>query len=321
MSKSDKNTGVIKSQQKGLARFFRLCVKHKWLLVMLIPSMAYILLFSYLPLTGLVLAFKKFNYRDGVYLSPWNGVNNFRFLIISNKLWPLTRNTLLYNLAFITLGLFCQVTLAILINEIMHKIYKKVTQSLIMLPYFISWVVVSAMFTAFFGYEQGILSNLVRSLGMTAPNLTTDKGPWPFILIFMHIWKGLGYGTVVYMASITGIDQELYEAAEVDGANVWQRIRYITIPALKPTMMTMFLLALGNVFRGDFGMFYQLVKSNQMLLESSDIIDTFVYRSLITSSNIGLSAAAGFYQSVLCFVTIVTFNAIIKKIDPDYTLF
>lgn len=321
MSKSTKETGVIKSQQKGFARFLRLCVKHKWLLVMLIPSMTYILLFSYLPLTGLVLAFKKFNYRDGVYFSPWNGLNNFRFLIISNKLWPLTRNTLLYNLAFITLGLFCQVSLAILINEIMHKIYKKVTQSLIMLPYFISWVVVSAMFTAFFGYEQGILSNLVRSLGLTPANLTTDKGPWPFILIFMHIWKGLGYGTVVYMASITGIDQELYEAAEVDGANVWQRIRYITIPALKPTMMTMFLLALGNVFRGDFGMFYQLVGNNAKILEIADVLDLFIYRILISNNDIGMSSAAGLYQSVLCFVTIVTVNKLIKMANPDYALF
>ena len=308
-------------QRKGLSRFVYKLVHYKWLLIMLLPSLVYIILFAYLPLTGLVLAFKKFNYRDGVYLSPWNGLNNFRFLIISKKLWPLTRNTLLYNIAFIVTGLICQVGLAILINEIRIKVYKKVTQSMIMLPYFISWVVVSAMFTAFFGYEQGIFSNLIRTLGKTPANLTQETGTWPFILVFMHIWKGLGYGTVVYLAAITGIDQEIYEAAEVDGANVWQRIRYITIPSLRPTMMTMFLLALGNVFRGDFGMFYQLVGNNAKILEIADVLDLFIYRILISNNDIGMSSAAGLYQSVLCFITIVTVNKIIKMANPDYALF
>ncbi|MBQ6550145.1 MAG: sugar ABC transporter permease [Lachnospiraceae bacterium] len=308
-------------QRKGFRRFVYKAVHYKWLLLMLLPSLVYIILFAYLPLTGLVLAFKKFNYRDGVYLSPWNGLNNFKFLIISKKLWPLTRNTLLYNVAFIVTGLICQVGLAILINEIRIKTYKKVTQSMIMLPYFISWVVVSAMFTAFFGYEQGIFSNLIRSLGGTPSNLTQEKKTWPFILVFMHIWKGLGYGTVVYLAAITGIDQEIYEAAEVDGANVWQRIRFITIPSLRPTMMTMFLLALGNVFRGDFGMFYQLVGSNAKILEIADVLDLFIYRILISNNDIGMSSAAGLYQSVLCFVTIVTVNKVIKLANPDYALF
>ena len=308
-------------QRKGLRRFIYKAVHYKWLLLMLLPSLVYIILFAYLPLTGLVLAFKKFNYRDGVYLSPWNGLNNFRFLIISKKLWPLTRNTLLYNVAFIVTGLICQVGLAILINEIRIKAYKKVTQSMIMLPYFISWVVVSAMFTAFFGYEQGIISNLIRTLGSEPSNLTQDKGAWPFILVFMHIWKGLGYGTVVYLAAITGIDQEIYEAAEVDGANVWQRIRFITIPSLRPTMMTMFLLALGNVFRGDFGMFYQLVGSNAKILDIADVLDLFIYRILISNNDIGMSSAAGLYQSVLCFITIVTVNKVIKMANPDYALF
>ena len=320
MSKNPK-TKLLPAQRKGLSRFFYNVRRHKWLLIMLIPALTYIILFAYLPMTGLVLAFKKFNYRDGVYRSPWYGLNNFRFLIISKKLWPLTRNTLLYNIAFITVGLFCQVSLAILINEIRQKAYKKVTQSMIMLPYFISWVVVSAMFTSFFGYEQGIISNTIRSLGGTPANLTSDTKPWPFILVFMHTWEGVGYGTVVYMAAITGIDQEMYEAAEVDGANVWQRIRFITLPSLKPTMMTMFLLALGGVFRGDFGMFYQLIGSNAKLLDVADVLDLFIYRVLTSNNDIGMSSAAGFYQSILCFVTIVTVNQIIKMANPDYALF
>ncbi|MBR6322824.1 MAG: sugar ABC transporter permease [Lachnospiraceae bacterium] len=321
MSKKTPGKKVLPAERKGLSRFFYNVVRHKWLLLMLLPSLIYIILFAYLPLSGLVLAFKKFNYRDGVYFSPWNGLNNFRFLIISKKLWPLTRNTLLYNFAFIVVGLFCQVSLAILINEIRIKSYKKVTQSMIMLPYFISWVVVSAMFTAFFGYEQGIISTSIRSIGGTPLNLTQEKRVWPFVLVFMHVWKGVGYGTVVYMAAITGIDQEIYEAAEVDGANVWQRIFYITIPSLRPTMMTMFLLALGNVFRGDFGMFYQLVGNNAKILEIADVLDLFIYRILISNNDIGMSSAAGFYQSILCFVTIVTVNKVIKMANPDYALF
>lgn len=310
-----------KNSKMGIWKFFTDVIKFRYLLLMLLPALIFVILFSYLPMTGIVVAFKNFNFKDGIYGSPWSGLDNFRFLFISNKLWPLTRNTLLYNLAFISFGMFFQVGFAIILNEIRFKFFKKVSQSLMFLPYFISWVVVAAMVQAFFGYETGIISNLIESLGGTKINITTTTWIWPFLLLFLNLFKGTGYGTVVYLAAITGMDQEVYEAAEVDGANVLQRIRYITIPFLKPTMATMFMLGLGGIFRGDFGLFYQMVGSNGQLLEVADVLDLFIYRVMMSNNDIGMSAAAGFYQSVLCFATIVTVNTIIKKINPDYTLF
>lgn len=232
----------------------------------------------------------------------------------------LTRNTLLYNLVFIVLGIVFEVGLAIMLNEITGKKLKKFAQASMILPYFISWVVVSTIMLNIFG-QNGVLSNILMHFGIEGFSIYKQVKLWPVVIVAVKVWKQTGYGTIVYLAAITGISQEMFEAAAIDGANVWQRIRYITIPSLKPTIFVMFLLAVGNIFRGDFGLFYQLVGNNQLLLESSDVIDTFVYRSLITTPNIGMSAAAGFYQSVLCFVTIVTVNWIVKKINPDYTLF
>lgn len=310
-----------RSKKGGVKKFFGQVRRYKLLLLMLVPAVTYVLLFCYLPMFGVVLAFKDFNYRDGIFGSAWAGLKNFRFLFISNKLWPLTRNTLLYNLAFITAGMFFEVSFAILINELTHKTFKKVSQTFMFLPYFISWVVVSAIVQALFSYEYGLVNTLVEKLFSTRINIYSMTGIWPVLLVLFRVWKNTGYGSVVYLASVTGIDQEIYEAAEVDGANVWQRIRHITLPCLRPTMVIMFLLAVGQIFRGDFGLFYQLVGNNANLLEVADILDLFIYRALLTNNDIGMSSAAGLYQSVLCFVTIMTINGIIKKIDPDYTLF
>ncbi|MBP5304818.1 MAG: sugar ABC transporter permease [Lachnospiraceae bacterium] len=312
---------MLRREKKGFAKFISDVVKFRYLLLMLIPAVVYVILFAYLPMTGIIVAFKKYNYNQGIYKSPWVGLNNFKFLFISKKLWPLTRNTLGYNLAFIVFGMFFQVSFAIILNEIRCKVFKKTAQSIMFLPYFISWVVVAAMVQAFFGYETGLVSKLIENAGGTRINITTTTWIWPFLLVFLNLFKGTGYGTVVYLAAITGMDQEIYEAAEVDGANVWQRIKYITIPFLKPTMATMFMLALGGVFRGDFGLFYQTIGNNGQLLEVADVLDLFIYRVMISNNDIGMSAAAGFYQSILCFATIVTVNSIIKRVNPDYTLF
>ncbi len=293
----------------------------KYLYLMLLPALAYTLLFSYLPMAGLVMAFKRFNYQKGIFASPWVGFNNFKFLVASNKLAFLTRNTLLYNLAFIVLGIIVQVSFAIMINELRLKTYKRLFQSFIFLPYFISWVVVAAMVQATLGYEYGMVNRLLEMIGLPRINLYMSADPWPGLLIFLHLWKGTGYGSIVYMASIAGISPELYDAAAVDGASFWQRIAHVTLPGLKPTMMIMFLLALGQVFRGDFGLFYQMVGNNALLLPKTDILDLYVYRALASSSDLGMAAAAGMYQSVLCFVTIMTVNGVIRKLQPDYSLF
>ena len=287
---------------------------------MLFPALCYVIIFNYIPMFGISIAFKDYNYNDGILGSPWCGLKNFEYLKISGKLLQLTRNTLLYNLVFIVLGIVFEVGLAIMLNEITGKKLKKFAQASMILPYFISWVVVSTIMLNIFG-QNGVLSNILMHFGIEGFSIYKQVKLWPVVIVAVKVWKQTGYGTIVYLAAITGISQEMFEAAAIDGANVWQRIRYITIPSLKPTIFVMFLLAVGNIFRGDFGLFYQLVGNNQLLLESSDVIDTFVYRSLITTPNIGMSAAAGFYQSVLCFVTIVTVNCIVKKINQDYTLF
>ena len=300
--------------------FWQQVQKNRTLLYMLLPALLYVIIFSYIPMFGITIAFKNYNYNDGIMGSPWCGLQNFEYLKISGKLWALTRNTLLYNLAFIVFGVIFEVGFAIMLSEITKKTFKKVSQAFMFLPYFISWVVVSTVMLNIFG-QNGVLSNILTHFGIEDFSIYQQVKQWPVVMVGIRLWKQTGYGTVVYLAAIAGLSQEMFEAASIDGANIWQKIRYITIPGLKPTIFIMFLLSVGNIFRGDFGMFYQLVGNNQLLLETSDVIDTFVYRSLITTPNIGMSAAAGFYQSVLCFVTIVSVNWLGRKIDPDYTLF
>lgn len=297
-------------------------VRRYWMLwAMLLPALLYVIIFSYIPMTGIVLAFKKYNYSGGIYLSPWYGLNNFKALLISGKLGVVTRNTLLYNIAFISLGVIFEMGSAILLNELLSKRFKKVAQSFMFLPYFISWVVAATIIYNVFNYERGVFNHILTSLGGTAFDLYNTPKAWPVVLIFLKIWKQTGYGSVVYLAAITGLDQGMYEAASIDGASAWQKIRYITLPSLVPTMMILVLLAIGNIFRGDFGLFYQTVRTSALLQPVTDVIDTYVFRLLIDSGDVGVSAAAGLYQSVLCFITITICNRLVKKANPDYALY
>ena len=297
-------------------RFLKRAWDCKILLAMLLPALTYVIIFSYIPMTGIVLAFKKYNYVDGIY-----GFDNFKFLIVSNKLGPLTRNTLLYNIVFIFLGMLMAVAFAIMINELTNKVFKKIFQSFMFLPYFISWVVVQAIFQAIFGFEYGIFNHIIEFFGAERINFYASPDGWPVLLVFFKMWKMVGYDCIVYLAAVAGIDQGMYEAASIDGANIWQRIRHITLPSLIPTMVIMGLLAVGQIFRGDFGLFYQLVGNNAVILKAADILDTFIYRSLMQTNDYGMSSAAGLYQSCLCFITILIVNKIVKIIEPDYTLF
>ena len=301
--------------------FFKTVRRHWMLLAMLAPALIYVVVFNYIPMTGIVLAFKKYQYAGGIYGCPWNGLDNFKALMISGKLGQVTRNTLLYNVAFIFLGMACEVGSAILLNELFSKRFKKVAQSFMFLPYFISWVVAGAIMYNIFNYERGVFNHIVTALGGKPFDLYNTPSAWPPVLIFLKVWKQTGYGSAVYLAAITGMDQEMFEAASIDGANAWQKIRYLTIPSLLPTMMIMLLLAIGNIFRGDFGLFYQTVKSSAILQPVTDVIDTYVFRLLIDTGDIGVSAAAGLYQSILCFVTITICNKLVKKADPDYALY
>ncbi len=301
--------------------FFKTAKKHWMLLAMLAPAILYVIIFSYIPMTGIVLAFKNYQYAGGIYGSPWIGLDNFKALQVAGKLGQVTRNTLLYNIAFLILGVIFEMGSAILLNELLSKWFKKIAQSFMFLPYFISWVVAGAIMYNIFNYERGVFNYLLNLFGMNSFDLYNTPGAWIIVLIFLKLWKQTGYGSVVYLAAITGLDQEMFEASSIDGASAWQKIRYITIPSLVPTMMILVLLGIGNIFRGDFGLFYQTVKSSALLQPVTDVIDTYVFRLLITNSDIGVSAAAGLYQSVLCFVTITVCNNLAKKVNPDYALY
>ncbi|OBR65503.1 sugar ABC transporter permease [Paenibacillus oryzae] len=295
--------------------------KYRALLLMLAPAVLFFLLFAYVPMAGIVLAFKQYNYSDGIFASPWNGLNNFRFFFESGDAWRVTRNTALYNLAFILVNNLLQIVAAILLFEVAGKWFRKITQSILFLPYFISWVVVGAIAYNMFNYNVGTINVALEWLGFAKIDIYNTASYWPFILVAVTAWKALGYGTIMYLAAITSIDTEMYEAAEIDGANIFQRIFKITIPNLMPTLIILVLLAIGNIFRGDFGMFYNMIGNNSMLFSATDVIDTFVFRSLTTNNEIGMSAAAGFYQSILGFATILLANYAVRKYDKDRALF
>jgi len=294
---------------------------YRVLLLMLAPAVAFFLLFAYVPMAGIIIAFKHYDYAGGIFGSAWNGFDNFRFFFESGDAWRVTRNTALYNIAFIVVNNSLQIFAAIMLFEVGGKWFRKITQSALFLPYFISWVVVGAIAYNLLNYDIGTVNALLRGLGLEPIDIYNTPAYWPYILVLVSAWKGLGYGTVMYLAAITGIDTEQYEAAEIDGANIFQRIRKVTLPNLYPTIIILVLLAVGNIFRGDFGMFYNMIGNNGLLFSSTDVIDTFVFRSLITSNDIGMSAAAGVFQSVLGFATIMTVNYAVRKYDKDRALF
>lgn len=293
----------------------------KTLLMMIAPAVLFFFLFNYIPMAGIVLAFKQYRYDLGIFNSPWVGFDNFKFFFITGDAWNVTKNTLLYNAAFIIVNNLLQIAVAVLIVEIGAKWFRKTAQTLMFLPYFISWVVVGAVAYNLFNYDHGTLNTTLKMFGFEGLDIYNTASYWKFILVFFSAWKAVGYGAVFYMASIMSIDRETYEAADMDGANVFQRIWHITLPALRPTVIILVLLAVGNIFRGDFGLFYQLVGNNGMLFQATDVIDTYVYRSLLINNEIGMSAAIGFYQSALCFATILLMNYLVRKTDKESALF
>lgn len=305
-------------RKNGLRHEFK---KNKALFAMILPAVLLVFIMQYVPMSGLVLAFKAYRFDRGVFGSAWNGLNNFRYLFASGTGWLITRNTILYNLLNLITSQLLAVIIAIFITEINNRIFKRVTQTVILLPYFISWVVVGVFVYSIFNYETGLINSIRNSLGQDPVNFYGTPGAWPIIICLFNSWKWTGYNSVIYIAAIMGIDGGINEAAEIDGATIFQRIRHITIPSIRPTLITMILLQVGRILRGDFEMFYQIVGNNGQLFNATDVIDTYVFRSLTQNPDIGVTAAATFYQSVLCFVIIVVVNAIVKHIDEDYALF
>lgn len=283
------------------------------LYLMLLPGLAYLFVNNYMPLTGLIIAFKKFDYRLGIWGSSWVGLKNFKYLFTGNDSFLIIRNTLGYNLLFIVLGTILAVLVAILLNAVKRSRLKKIYQTLILVPYLISIVIVSYMVFAFLSQESGFINNtLLKALGVKGVSWYSTPAYWPFILTFVYLWKNFGYSSIIYYATIIGIDGTLYEAAEIDGASKWQCVKYVTIPGLKSTLITMTLLSIGRIFYSDFGLFYQVPMNTGILFNVTNTIDTYVYRALMTMNDVGRSSAAGFMQSVLGFIVVFTANKIVR---------
>lgn len=289
-----------------------------------LPATIWFAVFAYFPMFGLIIAFKSFKLQPGMgflgslFASDWAGFKNFTYFLTSNTFGMLLRNTLLYNLVFIVLNLVIPVTLAIVINQLYSKIASKCYQTLMFFPYFMSWVVVSYFVYAFLNPDKGLANNIITALGGEKIMWYSAPAYWPFILAFMSTWKSLGYNMVVYLASITGIDNTLYEAAILDGATKWQQAKYITIPTIRPMIIMMFILNIGHIFYSDFGLFYQVTQHIPKPLENvASTFDTFIFLALQSNADIGRTAAAGLFQSVCCCVTVLITNAIVSKLDPD----
>lgn len=275
---------------------------------------------------GTVIAFKDYKidgngFLSSIMSSDWVGLENFKFLFQTDDAFIITRNTVLYNLVFIIVGLVLGVALAIVFNSLLNKRGAKIYQTGMLFPHFLSWVVVSYFLFSFLSEDSGLVNNILVAFGQDPIAWYNDPKYWPFILIMMNVWKGLGYGSIVYLAAIAGIDRTYYEAAMIDGAGKWQQIRHVTIPALTPLMVILTILNVGKIFNSDFGLFYQLPRNSGPLYPVTDVIDTYVYRGLTSLGDMSMSAAAGFYQSIVGFILVILTNYIVKKINPEYALF
>ncbi|MDF2803050.1 MAG: sugar transporter permease [Anaerocolumna sp.] len=297
-------------------------LRKNWVLfVLLLPAIIYFVVNSYIPMAGVYFAFEKFNFRDGLWTSPFVMFDNFEY-IWKADLPKLVKNTVLYNLVFIVLGHIFKIFTAILISQVSHRLFKRLNQTLIFMPHFVSYVLLNVIVYNLLTYETGAINTFLTSIGLERIDFYNTPAYWPFIIVFFELWKGVGYGSVVYLAAILGIDRTYYEAAEVDGANVFQQIRYITLPLIKTTFIILVLFSLGNIMRGHFDLFYQTVGNNGLLYNYTDIFDTYVYRLTMSNPlNNGLGTAAGLFQSIFGFVTIVITNFIVKRKNEDYALF
>jgi putative aldouronate transport system permease protein len=286
-----------------------------------LPGFVYLLINNYLPMIGLQIAFKDYKYNLGIWKSPFSGLKNFKFLFRTGDAWIMIRNTLGYNILWIFLGIVVGVGAAILLNEIGSKTAKKTYQTVILLPFLMSMVVVAYLVFSFLSPSTGLVNNMITKFGGKPINWYTESKYWPFILTFVQQWKGIGFGMILYLASILGIDPSLYEAASLDGATRWKQHINVTLPLLKPTIIMLFILNLGQIFRSDFGLFYQVPMNQGAIYSVTQTIDTYVYRALLQRNDIGMSSAASFIQSVVGFLFIILANKVVSKLDKNSSIF
>jgi putative aldouronate transport system permease protein len=318
----DVNVNREMTEKMQRSQLLRKAKRYRVLYFMMIPTIIYIIIMNYLPMFGVVVAFKDLNYQDGILGSPWTGMKNFRFLFRTSDAWVITRNTVIYNIVFIILGLAVGVFIAIALNELRNNRLAKIYQSTMVLPHFLSAIVVSYIVLALLGENYGFINKSVLPFfGKGAVNWYAEAKHWPFILPMVRIWQEGGFGSIVYLAAITGIDGEYFEAALIDGATKWQQIKHITLPLLKPVMIILTVLAIGKIFFADFGLFYNVPMDSGPLYPATNVVDTYVYRALTQLGDFGMASAAGLYQSFIGFVLVLGTNLIVRKIDPDSALF
>lgn len=289
--------------------------------LMILPAVLALIIFEYIPMIGLVMAFQSLDFSAGIFSSPFVGLKNFEFLFASQDAWVITRNTICYNVVFIVLGLICAVALAIVMNELIWKRYSKVLQTIFIMPNFLSMVVLSTIVYAFLSPTNGFVNSLLSNHGMNSVNWYGVRGVWPFLLVLVHLYHSVGYSSIIYMAVISGISMEYYEAAALDGASKLQQARFITIPHLRPIICINLIRSIGGIFRADFGLFYTVPRDSGILYPVTNVLDTYIYRGLTTLNNPGMSTAAGLYQSVVGFILVIVANKIVTKIDSDSAMF
>lgn len=317
MKKTSSGSQGFKSRKKTLA-----------LLTMVLPGALWLVFLRYIPMFGIAMAFQDYKIYskapslvNNILHSKWVGLKKFEFLFSTTDSWKMIRNTLGYNITFIVLGLIIAVAFAIMLNEISNRFVAKSYQTLMFFPYFLSWVVASYFVLAFLDPTRGLLTNFQKSIGGEVINWYNDPKPWPVILVMANLWKNVGYSTILYLAAITGIDASQYEAASIDGASKWQQIKFITLPHLKTIIIILFIMNVGKIFNADFGLFYSVPMNNGPLYSATQVIDTYVYNALIATNDISMSSAAGLLQNIVGFICIMATNMIVRKVDPDSSLF
>lgn len=290
------------------------------LTMLALPGILFIFVFNYIPLYGLVLPFKNYNFTQGFFKSPWVGFKNFEFLFNGDMVLLATRNTILYNLAFIAIGTAACLLLSLLLFEVSSK-YVKTYQTILFLPHFVSWVVAAFVFNSFLDMNYGLVNKMLQHFGMDQIMWYNEPKYWPVIIVFTHLWKGIGYTSVIYYAALMGINKEYFEAAKIDGASKWVQMTQISLPFIQPIIIITTILNIGKILYGDFGLFYNVTLNSPLLLPTTDVIDTFVYRALMEMGDVSMAAAAGFYQSVVGFALVIITNIVVNKIDSDSALF
>lgn len=313
-------------QKKKKVGFWQNVWRYKALIFMALPGFLWFILFFYIPVFANVVAFKNFHispngFIDSLMTSEWVGFDNFKFLFASQDAWLITRNTLLYNIVFLAFNLFFAISFAIIMSELRNKRLVKVYHTMSLLPYFLSWVVIGYFVYAFLSPDKGIINHWLTNGGKNPFNWYNDPTWWPLIFVIMNVWKSLGYNSIIYYASVMGIDPTYYEAAMVDGASKWQQIKNVTIPQIVPMMLVLLIMNIGGIFRADFGMFYNVPRNSGALYQVTSVLDTYIYNGLTSTGDLGMSSAASLYQSVVGAILLLMANFVVRKVEPDSALF